>query len=43
MSSNVWYPVGGSGGLPSDMLTNQKICERRLKVSTVSATWKDDK
>lgn len=32
--SNEWYPVGGNGGLPSDMLTNFKIGQRRLKTSS---------
>lgn len=29
-----WHPEGGSGGLPSDMLSSQKIGQRRLKTSS---------
>lgn len=32
-----WYPVGGNGGLPSDMLTSDKEYSRRLKVSNESS------
>jgi hypothetical protein len=32
--SNQWHPEGGSGGLPSDMLSSQKIGQRRLKTSS---------
>lgn len=31
--SDVWTPVGGNGGLPSDMLTDERANYRRLKVS----------
>lgn len=30
--SNVWQPLGGNGGLPSDMVTSQVVGERRFKV-----------
>lgn len=32
--SNQWYPMGGNGGLPSDMLTSEEIGQRRLKTSS---------
>lgn len=32
--SNQWHPEGGSGGIPSDMLTSFKIGQRRLKTSS---------
>ena len=32
--SNEWYPVGGNGGIPSDMMSSGVIGDRKLKVLT---------
>jgi hypothetical protein len=35
MAKNDWYPLGGNGGIPSDMVNEQAIGLRRLKVTNI--------
>ena len=39
--SNVVYPIGGNGGLPSDGMTNEVIGDRRFKVDADSSVNSD--